>query len=70
MLFYINKKYIYWYKTRKRYCFSLKDMLVYIRKMHQDGKWGNKTFYPKLEFAIMKCAEGDTLSQIVNKTFK
>lgn len=49
---------------------SLKDMLAYIRKMHQEGKWGNKTFYPKLEFAIMKCAEGDTLSQIVNKTFK
>ena len=49
---------------------SLKDMLAYIRKMHQEGKWGNKAFYPKLEFAIMKCAEGDTLSQIVNKTFK
>lgn len=48
---------------------SLKDIIREIKKMHLENKWGNRTFFPILEIRPLKFSVGDTLQQIVNKTF-
>lgn len=59
-----------WVQMRGFHTFrSLQEIKNKLIKMHKDGKWGNYNKYPTLEIAVMKASPGDTLNEIVQKTF-